>query len=54
MIHHPPDFQLLLDEQTAVNLQIANTPAGHPSLVVLQTRKAAIAQDIVNHPKRTS
>jgi len=49
----PPDFALLLANKAAVDGQLANLPASHPSRAALVTQQATVVAAIAAHPKRT-
>ncbi len=49
----PPDFKALLDQKAALDQQLANTPASHPSRAALVTQQATVVAVIAAHPKRS-
>jgi len=49
----PPDFALLLANKAAVDGQLANLPASHPSRAGLVNQQALVAIAIATHPKRS-
>lgn len=48
----PPDLKQLLDAQTAITLQIANTPSTHPTYAALQARSVVLATAIAAYKPR--
>ena len=48
-----PTLKDLLTKKAALDQQLANTPASHPTFASLQTRQATVAAQIAAHPKRT-
>lgn len=48
----PPDLKALNDQLAAVAVQIANTPAGHPTLAALQARQTALQTAVANFKAR--
>ncbi len=49
----PPDFKALLDQKAALDQQLLNLPASHPSRAALVTQQATVVAAIAAHPKRT-
>ncbi len=48
----PPDLKALVDQKTALDQQLVNTPASHPSRAALVTQQATVVAAIAAHPKR--
>lgn len=48
----PPDLKQLQDQLTAITLQIANTPASHPTFAALQARQVVLQTAIAAYKPR--
>ena len=49
----PPDFKALLDQKAALDQQLLNLPASHPSRAAIVTQQAVVVAAITTHPKRS-